>query len=657
MCGIAGALNPGGTARPVEAREAELLRMLGLLAHRGPDGAGVRLDPFAAIGAVRLRIVDPAGGAQPMSDATERWWIAYNGEVYNFPELRAELEAAGCRFRTRCDTEVVLQAWIRWGERSVERFDGGFAFALYDRVERTVHLVRDRFGKRPLFYCRAGGTWLFASEMKAFLACPAWSFAWNPETVADAFAHWTTVDGDTPFQGVDQVKSGTMLRISADGLRETRHGGFTPPQRSSPIAFEAASRRAADLLREAVRRRLRGDAEPTVMLSGGLDSAIVAHLMREERGAPLRAYSIGFAAAEFDESGDQDRLAEHLGLDHVRIAVDDDAIAEAFGAAAWHAEALQFRTALAPMYILHRHVAACGTKVVLSGEGADEVFLGYDIFRETRLRANWQRLSTRERRTALQGLYPYLAYFSEENAAALERVFAHASEGPDALLFSHALRLDNGAFARRLLTANIAPHRLADAAAAAGLALLDPVTRAQWLEFVTLLQGYLLSSQGDRMSFAHGVESRMPFLSREVVDFAATLPEAYHLSEEGCEKRLLKAAFAGALPAWLTAKPKQPYRAPGASAFRRTGGGLRPWVEALLAPEALAETGLIDPRMGERLVETIRSAARPATPRQEQAFILLLSLSLLHRAFVRGEGAGGCAVVPGDVRVVETVAA
>lgn len=636
MCGIAGIVDWG--SGPPDAREAMLIRMLELIAHRGPDEAGIFLDESLAMGAVRLQVVDYPGGGQPMSDPSGRWWIVYNGEVYNFPELRRELIDLGVAFRSTGDTEVVLQAWIRWGPGAAARFEGGFAIAIYDRAERRLHLVRDRLGKRPLYYRRAGGGFLFASEMKAFLADPGAPFEWDMEAVAGLFGRWTLIDGETPFVGVRQVPEGGVVEIGPDGLREIVRIPMMPPAGSSTLSFEAAAEEASFRLREAVGRRLRSDAKVGVTLSGGLDSAIVAHLVRLELAGPVPAFSIGFADKDYDESAEQRLLADRLGLHfHHRIVTGND-IAEAFRDSVYHAEVPQFRTALAPMYLLYRDIAAAGVKVVLSGEGADEVFLGYDIFKETRLRARWSEFAEPERREQLRKLYPYLSHFSDGDSRALAAVFARSSAGVEDPLFSHALRFDNGAFARRLLAgAHSAGDRLAGLADRAGLARLDPVFRAQWLEMHTLLTGYLLSSQGERMSFAHGCEPRNPFLAPDVMAFAATLPEEYHLGPDGTEKRLLRQAFRGSLPTAILERRKQPYRAPGVTAFRAGPGRFAPWVEELLSPAAVAGAGLLDPARTERLLGALRIEGRPVSPREDQAFALILSLSQLDRQFVSGD--------------------
>lgn len=597
------------------------------------------IDAQTALGAARLRVLDLAQGQQPCTDSSGRWSIAYNGEVYNFLELREQLLLRGHRFVSRCDTEVVLHAWMEWGADSAARFEGGYAFAVLDRLEHTLWLVRDRYGKRPLFYTWAGNCLLFASEMKAFFGHEHFQFVWDEEVLGSLFGHWTCVGAETPFRGIRQVQPGCTLQVRAGQLREVCYAKFPLPSRSSPLSFEEAAEQALSLLRGSVRRRLRSDVEVAVTLSGGLDSAIIAALTQELQPGRLRAFSVGFADPAYDESADQRLIAGELGIAHDALRVTGEEISGHFASALWHAELPQFRTAFVPMYLLAQRIREQGIAVVLSGEGADEVFLGYDVFRETRLRASWNAFDDAQRQQQIAALYRYLPHFSGENAAALAAVFARSTGDSRALLFSHALRLDIGAVSRRLLRAVPAqPDSLQCLAEAAGLAASSPVDRAQWLEVNTLLQGYLLSSQGDRMTFAHGVEARNPFLAPDVVEFAAALPEAHLLSAQGCEKHLLKHAFAALLPKRIVDKPKQPYRAPDAVSFF-DGAEPLPWVQAVLSPAALANVAPLDAPYAQRLLAKIQGAGgRRLSPREDQAFLLLLSLVMLDQMFVRGEG-------------------
>ena len=662
MCGIAGSFEFAGTVVHKTERVAELEQVIRLIGHRGPDESGYFLDDHVSLAAVRLSIIDLAHGQQPMTEATQRYWVVFNGEIYNHLEIRAELQQLGHQFETRCDTEVALRAWIEWGEDAPKRFDGGFAFALYDRKRREAFLVRDRFGKRPLFYRVHGDAVFFGSEIKALLAQRNFVPSWDLNGLAGIFAKWTPVESETPFAGVRQVPAGRILRVSAGGSSERRYAGFPIAcDGGTNLDFETAASQTAAVIRDSVRMRLRSDVEVGVLLSGGLDSTVVTHLVHSEQPGRLRSFSISFADAAFDESNDQERVVQDFGLSHASLRISAGDIANAFRSALWHAEIPQFRTAFVPMFLLAQFIRARGIKVVLSGEGADEAFLGYDIFKETRLRESWASLSPEVRRERVKRLYPYLPHFSEANARAIEAVFARSAASNHGLLASHALRLENCRFALRLLRTN---EDGLDALretlrATEGFDSLPAVKKAQWLEFHTLLQGYLLSSQGDRMMFAHGVEPRCPFLSPSVVEFAARLPESYLLSPEGNEKHILKRAFQSNLPAQILAKPKQPYRAPDASSFLVDGGAagqFTDWVEDILDERELRKIEVLDVDAAIRLTAKLRRTPREGiSPREDQAFTLLISLCVLNAQYIRREGIS-LGRVPPLVRTVDLTA-
>lgn len=643
MCGIGGVIELDGSRLSLVERRGEMERMLGLLQHRGPDETGYVIDPRVALCATRLKINDLSHGQQPMSDESGRWWSVYNGEIYNHRDLRRELERIGYRFRTDCDTEVALHAWKAWGRQAPPRFDGGFAMAVYDRRDRTVTLIRDRFGKRPLYISHSGPRVMFGSEMKAFLACRNHAFQWNPQHLTALFTHWTSVGTETPFVGIEQVPAGTMLEISPHGVTRERFADLPRAAITGTETFEDATEHTRELLRQSVDLRLRSDVESGLQLSGGLDSTILAHLVQSQQAGRMRSFSITFDEAEYDETAAQNRVAQTFGLTHHRLRVTAGDIAETFPAALWHAEVPQFRTAFVPMFLLSRFVRDHGIKVMLSGEGADEVFFGYDIFKETQLREAWPTLTTVDRRAAIQRLYPYLPLFSEANVRALEVVFSRSVAARPDRTFSHTLRFENGRFATRLLQA--VPHTEHPAlndlmATFPGYDDLPRLRQSQFVEFQTLLQGYLLSSQGDRMAFAHGVEPRCPFLSLAVVDHAATLPIEYHLSGDGIEKRLLKQAFGSALPPEILARPKQPYRTPGTACFfdsRATGRGrFVEWVEERLAPRTLETIAPLQVSHAQQFIDKIRmTAPSQISAREDQAFLLLLSLSELNRQFVQ----------------------
>ncbi|MFJ6016868.1 asparagine synthase (glutamine-hydrolyzing) [Streptomyces sp. NPDC092952] len=629
MCGVAGYVPSSPRAEP---RPEVVAGMLSEIRHRGPDEVGYYLDDGLAMGTVRLAIVDLATGAQPMSDATERYWICFNGELYNHIELREELRGLGRPFRTRSDTEVVLQAWIQWGPDCLTRFNGAFAFAVRDAVADELLLARDRYGKRPLFYTSGPGGFLFASEMKAFRAVPGFRFALDPHELKTVFGIWTPLPDRSPFKGVSQLPPGSFLTLR--GGRPAVHTYEELSVTAEPFTGTAAQ--AAELVRDTLRTsvdvRLRSDVEVGVYLSGGLDSSVVTRLATDLSSHEVRTFSVEFEDRALDESGSQHSVADYLGTRHSAITISTADITENFPAAVHHAEFPVFRTALVPMYLLSRHVRDAGIKTILSGEGADEAFLGYSLFRETMLRASWNGLSPEERQRRIAVLHPELGHFGPEHRVHVAGLLSQFSEERLPGLFSHELRYQNGRFAQRLLQDRTEPFAdlLALVGNTPGYAGLSPTQKAQWLEFRTLLAGYLLSSQGERMGLAHGVENRCPFLDPAVVRAAASVNLRFDDGWE--EKAVLKEAFRGLLPADPLSRRKQPYRAPGGVAFQEH----RPdYLELVLSERELKKIDGIDPVFAERLVRKVLATPPDGiSTKEDQAFVLLLSTALLNQQFV-----------------------
>lgn len=632
MCGIAGFY---GSPLPPQEYEPLIHGMLAQIEHRGPDEAGCFLDDRMAMGTVRLSVIDLSTGSQPVGSADGRHWLCYNGELYNYRELREQLTARGFTFRTESDTEVVLAAWVAWGLDCLPRFNGAFAFALYDSVTGELHLVRDRFGKRPLYVARHRGGWLFASEMKAFLAHPDFRFAFDEAQLASVFATWTPLPGQSGYDGIEQIPMGAYLSVRGDEVRRGRWATLDLDPGPAPESEQEAVELVRADLEAAVDLRLRSDVEVGVYASGGLDSSIIAHLAAQRTSRPLRTFSIGFEDAEFDESAEQAELAAHLGTRHSTVRVTDEDVVDAFPEAVRHAEVPVFRTAFVPMYLLAGHVRSEGIKVVLSGEGADEAFLGYGIFKDTLLLSTWHELDDETRLRRMSQLYPYLRHFSgEDGHRRMLGLYRQFTEETLPGLFSHQMRFQNGRFAARLLKNAGDPFAaLGDLVAGEpGYAQLTAVQKAQWLEFRTLLSGYLLSTQGERMTLAHGVENRCPFLDPAVVRRAASVNLRF--GDPYDEKYLLKRAYADALPERIVKKGKFPYRAPDSAAFVRSRPDYR---ELLTDPGTLDEIGVLDARFVRRFTDRVfDSPPERIGTKENQAFVCLASTVWLHHWYVRG---------------------
>jgi asparagine synthase (glutamine-hydrolysing) len=643
MCGICGIVS--FEAPP----DLYLVRsMIGRLGHRGPDGHGWYRDRHAALGHARLAIIDTAGGAQPLCNEDERLWITFNGEIFNYVELARELRALGHTFRTASDTEVIVHAWEEWGRDCFARFNGQWALALWDRREERLVLSRDRLGVRPLYYRRRRGGLAFASEVKALFADPTVERELDPTGLDQTFTYWSTVAPRTVFRGIEQLRPGHLAVLDREGFREEPHWSISFPERGREPEQDVA--RNAEGLRErlveATRLRfLRSDVPVGAYLSGGIDSSVTAAIITRYTDAPLHTFSLRFADAEFDEGDHQQTMARRLGTQHEDIVVTNADIAAVFPDVVRHAETPVLRAAPAPLLLLSRLVRDRGYKVVVTGEGADEVLAGYDIFREARVREFWARDPASARRTrAAELLYPWMTR-SPGRMPAFARTFFGRNLDPADPALSHRPRWDSTSAIKGLLTPDQRSSGEQDDGDAVVAAMpaeakdWDPLSRGQWLEMTTLLAGYILASQGDRMLMANSVEGRFPFLDRDVVEFTATLPARHKLLGLE-EKYLLKRAFADLVPEPILTRPKQPYRAPDAASF--FAGAPPDWLADVTSPASLAAAGVFDPRAVAALIaKCTRTGATGMSNTDNMRVLAVLSTQLTHELFVKSDGSGG----------------
>lgn len=393
MCGIAGivSLQQGRPPQP-----DELAAMVQALQHRGPDGNGTHIDGNVGFAHARLSIIDLAGGHQPIHNETRDVWITFNGEIFNHIELRRDLERRGHAFYTHSDTEVIVHLYEQHGDDFVQHLNGQFAIALWDARAKRLVLARDRTGIRPLFHATVNGRLLFASEAKALFAVQGVPRRLDPLALAEVFTFWAPVGSRSVFEGVQSLPPGHIM-VMQGGKTSTRcYWDWDFP--TEPI--DEGGRSAGDyadelreLMIDAVRLQLRADVPVGAYLSGGLDSSIITSLIHNFTDTPLRTFSVTFEDDEFDESAHQQQLVDYLGTQHSQVRCTRADIAAAFPRALWHAEAPILRTAPTPLMLLSASVHEQGYKVVLTGEGADEVFGGYDIFKEARVRRFMARAS------------------------------------------------------------------------------------------------------------------------------------------------------------------------------------------------------------------------------------------------------------------------
>jgi asparagine synthase (glutamine-hydrolysing) len=605
MCGIAGLFHPD-VPKPVEA--GRVRAMADALAHRGPDGSGVWTGRGIGLGHRRLSIIDLETGDQPMRSADGGLVLSYNGEIYNFRELKAELEALGHAFATHSDTEVVLASWRQWGPSCLARFNGMFAFALYDAGEDCLFLARDRLGVKPLYLATLpDGALIFASELKGLLAEPRLRRAPDPQAVEDYLALGYVPDDACLVAGVSKLAAGHYLLV--------RRGRPVPaPVRwwdvdfSNPSAAKAAAleEELVERLREAVRSRMVADVPLGAFLSGGVDSSAVVAFMAESSRDAVETCSIGFDRADHDETRFAEMVAERFATSHRSRTVSSDDFAIIDTLVASFDEPFADASALG-MYRVSE-LAREKVKVALSGDGADEAFAGYRRYRLFAAEDKVRRLLPSGARAAIGAagaLYPKLDWApqflrAKTSLVALGRSTEEAyADAVTATSFNVRTRLYRPEF-RNLLQGHRAEQRYVRAMREAPAG--DSLSRAQYADLKIWLPGDILTKV-DRASMAVSLEAREPLLDHRLVEFAARLPHSLRL-RNGTGKYLLKQALARHLPPQILHRRKMGFVTPVSAWFR---GPLADQAAAIARSPAFAELGWLDPAAIARAASDHRS--------------------------------------------------
>jgi asparagine synthase (glutamine-hydrolysing) len=633
MCGIAGIVNL--TEGPPPDRDS-LSRMLTALWHRGPDENGIYIDRYAGLAHTRLSIIDLTSGQQPLSDEeADPWWIVFNGEIFNYRELRSELAELGHSFHTHSDTEVLLRCWRQWGIDGLSKLNGQWAFAAWNPARRELVLSRDRLGVRPLFYAEHRGKVIFGSEVKAlFAGAPELPRRFDANGLQETFTFWSTVAPSSVFEGVAELPPGAVRVYRGGNAHEQLYWqpDYTPSFQGD--ARDAAQAVERALLKATELRMLRADVDVGCYMSGGLDSSLIAALGLRAKGERFCTFSLRFKDAEFDETPFQRRMAAHLGTDHRELEVTRSDIAECFPQVITATERPVLRSAPAPLFLLSKKVRESGIKVVLTGEGADEMFAGYDIFREGVVRRFWARHPDSELRPRLlERLYPYLAQSPVAQRAMTRQFFGKDLARSQEPGFTHSTRWNTTSALNRLLTPEFRAQLQRDpvagflAALPETFATWSPLAKDQYIEVRTLLSGYLLSSQGDRMLMGNSVEGRFPFLDPDVVALANSLPSRFKLNGLK-EKFILKWLGKQWVPQEVLDRPKQPYRAPDAASFIFES---RPaYVDECLSEAATRDVGVFDANVVATLWQKCRTA-RHLSNTDNMALLAVLSTHLVHR--------------------------
>ncbi len=638
MCGIAGIYD---LKQKDKIDSSVMEQMIAAQYHRGPDECGFLYDRNFGMGMARLSIIDLQSGSQPIHNEDKSVWVVLNGEIFNYIELQADLEKQGHRFYTASDTEVLVHLYEAYGADFVRHLNGQFGIAIWDRKNRKLVLARDRVGIRPLFYTQHKGKFYFASEMKSFFATGTIKPEIDTGGLADIFTFWVNVPPQTSFKNIQELPPGHLMTVAESGTSIHRYWQPEFPDRNefSKHSRDRLVEETQHLIHDAVQLRLRSDVPVAAYLSGGLDSSIISSLVKKYHNNELITFSVAFKDTGYDERRYQDQMAKHIGTRHHVIEVDDRDIAQNFIQTVWYAEKPMMRTAPAPLLALSGLVRSNHIKVVLTGEGADEMFGGYNIFKENLVRRFWARQpQSAIRPLLLARLYPYILKNQQGDNPFWQAFFKRHLLETDHPFYSHLLRWDNTAKIKSVFASPVRDRfdlqkqqsRLTDYLSTDSQGW-HALNQAQYLEIMLFMSGYLLSSQGDRMMMGHSVEGRFPFLDHRVIEFAAQLPPRMKINGLN-EKFILKESFRHLLPTDITKRPKQPYRAPIASVF--LSDQTPELINEMLSTNRVQEYGYFDPKAVEGLVRKLKRMQYQSSARDDMALVAVVSTQLLHYHFI-----------------------
>jgi asparagine synthase (glutamine-hydrolysing) len=634
MCGIAGIVSaselpPGDSQR--------VLAMRDVLVHRGPDAEGLFVDGQAALGHRRLSIVDLAAGKQPLANEDETIWITFNGEIYNHQDLRLELEGAGHVYRTHSDTESIVHAYEQWGDACVDHLRGMFAFAIWDPRQRRLLVARDRLGVKPLYWARYGDRLIFASEIKAVLESGLVPAEANESAIPELLGTRSLASSETMFKGIYKLLPGHVLTFERGEVICRRYWDVPTGHDSSPVAQtrEEDVRRFRALLEESIRLRLMSDVPLGVFLSGGIDSSAIAALMARMIGKPLNTFSVAFKARAFSELHYARQVSQAIGANAHEIVIDERDFFGALPRLIWHEDEPIAHPSSVPLYFVSK-LARESVTVVLTGEGSDELLAGYGKYPRSLL--NWRAGSiyaktvphaVRHRLAASAGRVPGRV------GRYVRRSFVGVDHVPDLTFFDTFAGVDL-ARQRRLLSPRVALLANQERAYGASMKYFNaPNERTSMLDRVLYadMKTYLveLLMKQDQMSMAASIESRVPFLDHQLVEFAARLPADRKLSGLST-KRILREAVQDVLPRQILERPKMGFPVPFGPWLQNSWG---PVVRDVLLDRRTRQRGILEPAAVERL---LTSAATTSNSQDADAVWGLLNLELWYRTFIDGGG-------------------
>ena len=636
MCGIAGIFN---FSSHKEISKDTLKRMAAILRHRGPDGFGFHIDEKIGLAHARLSIIDLKGGRQPIYNEDKSICVIFNGEIFNYVELREYLLKKGHNLYTKSDTEVIVHLYEDYGLNCLNYLNGQFAFALWDRNNERLFIARDRVGIRPLFYTFVNDSLIFASEIKSLFADKRVKREIDPFALDQIFTFWMTIPPKTAFKDIFELPAGHYMTIKNGNFKIEKYWDLDFTQDTAVKTEAEYAEELKALLIDSTRLQLRADVPVGAYLSGGIDSSVITTLIKKYTNTPLRTFSVTFSDKRYDESLYQRQMIEYLDTDHSNIQCTYSDIGRIFPEVIWHTEKPIIRTAPAPLFLLSKLVRDCGYKVVLTGEGSDEILAGYDIFKETKVRRFLERYpDSKFRPLIMKRLYPYLENSPVRSLKYAEAFFKVDTDGYPPQFYSHIPRWatteKTKIFFSDRLKEDLKGYKSTDELSLFlhdDFGKYDCLSQAQYIEAKTLLPGYILSSQGDRVAMAHSIEGRFPFLDHRVIEFCCKLPPNIRMNVLQ-EKYILKESMKDLLPLSITERTKQPYMAPDSKSF--FSGENLGYIEELLSENYLQITEYFDPATVSNLIKKSRQSPVLGF-KDNMAVVGIISTLLLHDMFIK----------------------
>ena len=650
MCGIAGIMH----ARPEVPIDPQLLvNMAAIQHHRGPDGFGYNIFPEHGVGFSHARLtiidLDENRGKQPFVSPDGNLMLAHNGEFYDYQRIRARLTAQEARFSSKSDSEIILHLFPRLGlEGTLKQLRGEFAFALYSKEEDALYLVRDRFGVKPLYWTEVGDTLVFGSELKVLFAHPEV----QPEFTSEGLYHQliqTMVPGTTAFRNINQVKPGYVVRIKRSGgklvVNEHKYWDLNFPREieRERMSEEDAIERTRENLLNAVDLRLEADVPVGSYLSGGIDSCAIIGLASACRQGPVRAFTIGFDDKEYDETPIATQMAERCGAEQDVMRLSGDELYSHFEETLWHTERTIYNTLAVAKLLMSRHVNASSYKVVMTGEGSDELFGGYPAFRRDMFLHGLDSLSSTEKAN-------WQSLLSESNALFTGSMLAEKQVDDPALHFTVGFTpscLQPWLACGDLVPDLLSPERreetryyrpgaaIADALDVDQLKGRHALDKAQYVWCKTMLEGQILTWGGDRVDMANSMEARPAFLDHHLAEFCVQLPPELRIKGR-TEKYVLREAMKGILPEVLYKREKFAFMAPPAYTNETKWKQMRALAEKHLSRERIEETGILSYEGVCNLFDRHENPKTTAAEKVQMDAVInhLIGVQVLHKHFI-----------------------